>query len=260
MSRSDATQARIHCARPRLTRNRCALAAAMFLAACASSAKVPPRPMGASDHLAVAQRCEDDARHHDELAADAEARKAQDGGLICGDRALAQQATSGGETLTPRPPCWTTEADAVARHRTAAAQLRADARAHRALARQLVGAAREACESLPENELVVSPFSHADDLRSVDAVVEGDRVRGARIRFKPVAGLDAAWLERSLSCHQALAAAVGFEPTYMPTSPAAVEHARVVAVDTAAGPEVEIRSDDPAAALVIYARAEELLR
>jgi hypothetical protein len=259
MTNAEPRRPRIACAAPRSFRKPCALSGLVFLVACSSPARVPPRPLGATDHLAVAAKCEEDAKRHEALAEDAEARKARDGGVICGDRALAMQANSGGAPLTPQPPCWTTETDAIQRHRSAATRLRADARTHRALARQLVGAAREACESLPENELVFSPFAHADDIRSVEAVVEGDRVRGARIRFEPVAGLDAAWLRRALVCHQALAALSGFTPTYMPESPAAVADAEITAVDTAAGPEVVIRASDPAAALVIYARAEALV-
>jgi hypothetical protein len=258
MSTMVRTRARIPCATTPSTRNAC-VASLFVLAACAAPARVPPRQLGATEHLAEAERHEAEARRHDALAADAEARKAAQGGVICGDRELALQSTSGGAPLTPRPPCWTTEADAVAAHRRAAHGLRIDARAHRALARQLVGAAREACESLPEHELIASPFSHRDDIRSVEAELSGDRVRGARIRFAPIEGLTAAWLERSLTCHQALAAAGGYDPLYMPHCPAAVALAHVEAVDTADGPEVVIGSDDPAAALVIYARAEALL-
>lgn len=212
--------------------------------------------MGVSDHLSEAERHEADARRQEALAEDAEARERANGGLICGDRALGQQATSGAERLTPRAPCWTSERETIARHRAAAQTLRVDARAHRALARQLVGSAGEACESLPDGELTRSPFSHREDIAAVEAVLDGDRVRGARIRFQPIEGLTAAWLERSLTCHQALAAASGYSPTYMASCPAAVAGASISARDTDLGPEVEIRAEDVASALVIYARAE----
>jgi hypothetical protein len=260
MSTSHPANARTVCADRVSVRISCVLLPAFVLAACSSPARIPPRPLGVTDHLAEADQHEADARRHELLATDAEARKAVDGGLICGDRALAAQASSGGAPLTPRPPCWTTESDAITRHRTAAAHLRADARTHRAVARQLMGAARDACESLPEGELATSPFSHRDDIRTVEAVVEGDRVRGARIVFARVDGLTAAWLERSLACHQALAAAGGYDVTYMPHCPAAVAGAHIEAEDSLLGPVVVISADDPATALAIYGRAEDLLR
>lgn len=260
MSASDPAIARTGCAVGRSGRTSCALLPWLLLAACSSPARIPPRQLGVTEHLTEADQHEAAARRHDLLAADAEARRRHDAGIICGDRALATQATSGGEVLTPRPPCWTTESDAIERHRTAAAHLRADARAHRAVARQLVGGAHAACESLPENELVTSPFSHRDDILTVEAVIDGDRVRGARILFAPVEGLTAAWLERSLACHQALAASGGYDAAYMPHSPAVVAGAAISAEDTALGPVVVIRSDDPAVALSIYGRAEDLLR
>lgn len=231
----------------------------LAVAACASPATAPARPMGVTEHLAEADRHEADAERHDLLAQDAEFRKRQDHGLVCGDRALATQATSGAEPLTPRPPCWTSEADAIASHRTAAAHLRADARAHRALARQLLGAARAACDSLPELELAASPFSHRRDIAAVEAVLEGDRLRGARIRFAPLDGLSADFLLRSLTCHRALAAAGGYQPTHLASSPAVIPGSELIAVDTEHGPVVEITATDPAAAIVIYARAEALL-
>jgi hypothetical protein len=230
--------------------------AILGLAACSSPSKVPKAPLGASQHLAEANRHEADARHHEELANEAEARESAGQGFTCGDRALADQATSGGEKLAPRGPCWTSEREDIARHRAVAQSLRVDARAHRALARQLVGVARDACESLPENDLARSPFSHREDIASVEAVLDGDHVRGARVRFRPISGLNAAWLERSLTCHQALAAASGYAPTYMSQCPAAVRGAQITASDTPAGAEVEIRSEEVASALVIYARAE----
>ncbi|MBZ0237648.1 MAG: hypothetical protein K8M05_35360, partial [Deltaproteobacteria bacterium] len=137
--------------------------------------------------------------------------------------------------------------------------LRADARTHRALARQLLGAARVACESLPEIELMVSPFSHRDDVAAVEAVLDGDRLRGARIRFAPLEGLTADFLGRSLSCHRALAAVGGYESTYLATSPAVIPNSELTTLDTDLGPVVEITATDPASALVIYARAEALL-
>jgi hypothetical protein len=231
---------------------------AVAFAACASPARVPRQPLGVTEHLAEADRHEADAHQHELLAAEAE-RTGGTTTYVCGDRVLADQATSGGERLAPRSPCWSAEARAVERHRQAAARLRTDARSHRARARQLLGAAREACAAMSEEELSHTPFAHHEDIAAVEALLDGDLVRGARIRFAPVEGLTATWLRQSLTCHQALAAVGGYEPTYMAECPSVVAGAETTVEETPAGLVVEVRSGDPAAALVIYARAEALL-
>ena len=226
--------------------------------ACGGSPRLPARPLGVHDHLVEADRHEADARAHDELASSAEQRAATTP-RICGDDGLSAQATSGGERLTPSAPCWTSEADAVERHRQAAARLRADARAHRAHARALHGAELEACAGLPEAEIGRSPFDHRDDVIAVAAELDGDRLRGARVTFAPVPGLSAAWMRRALACHQAQAAALGNDPTFLPHCPAAVAGVRTEVREERGGLVVVIRAEDPATALIVYGRAEALI-
>ncbi len=228
-------------------------------AACGRPAQVPRPPLGATEHLAEADRHDADARQHEELALDAE-RAGRATTYVCSDPVVTDISTSGGERLTPRSPCWSAEGRAVERHRAAAARLRADARAHRAMARQLLGGARDACAGLPEAELEHTIFAHHEDIAAVEAVLEGDLVRGARVRFERVPGLTADWVRQSLRCHQAMAAAGGYSPTYMPECPSVVAGAVTQVFDTPAGVVVEITSRDAAAALVIYGRAEDVLR
>jgi hypothetical protein len=132
-------------------------------------------------------------------------------------------------------------------------------RGHRIQARELVLSQQRWCASLPEAELDHTPFDHREDLRGVTAELVGNQVRGARIRFKPVRGLTGEWLTQTLACHQALAAAEGYDSTHLASCPSTVEHATTTVVETPAGLEVVIRSDDPGSALVIYNRAEALL-
>ena len=228
------------------------------LVACGGSPKVPPARMGAYEHLTEAERHEREAREHDEQAAAAEAR----GGAaapICGDRALADQNTSGTERLDLAAPCWTSEAAAVERHHQAAERLRADARVHRAMARQMATEEREACAGLSEAEIEHSPFEHREDIAGVMAELDGDHLRGARVRFARVPGLSAAWMRRALACHQARASAYGNDPGYLPDNPAVVAGASTTVLEDEAGLTVVMRAEDPAAALVIYARAEALI-
>lgn len=228
-------------------------------AGCAGAAKVPPRPMGVQDHLAEAERHEEDARTLEQRAADRERSGTSVPAYTCGDQALADQVTSGGERLGARAPCWRGERGAVERDRAAAARLRDDARAHRARARAMVAAERIWCGRLPPEELEHSPFDHREDLAAVQAELERDRVVGARIRFARVPHLTADWLRQALACHQAIAESAGHEPTLFGTCPAVVAGASTTVIDDPAGIVVVIRAADPGAALAVYARAEALL-
>lgn len=236
-----------------------AVGAATLLAACSQPAHTVRPPLSAGDHLAEADRHDADARALEETAAGLE-RTGTPTPATCGDVARDELTTSGTERLHLLPPCWSGEVATVRRARQHAETLRADARRHRIQARELVLAQQRWCATLPEAELDHTPFDHREDLRGVTAELDGDRVRGARVRFKPVNGLSAAWLRQTLACHQALAAAEGYDATrHLATCPSAVEHAVTIVEETPAGLEVVIRSDDAAAALIIYGRAEALL-
>jgi hypothetical protein len=230
------------------------------VAGCTTPARVPPRPMGVQAHLAEAARhdadalaLEDRALVRERMASPPPTR------FVCGDQALADQVTSGGERLGVRAPCWSGELGAIERYRASAARLRADARQHRARARALVVAARTWCASLPPDELDHSPFDHREDLAAVSAELDGDRIRGARIRFRPVPNLTADWLRQTLACHQAISAAEGYDPMHLTSCPVVVPGAETSVIEDEAGLVVVVRAEDPAAALVIYARAEALL-
>jgi hypothetical protein len=226
---------------------------------CGSSQVQTARPpMSASEHLAEAEQHDADARALEESAAAVE-RTGTPTPATCGDTASTELVTSGTERLHILPPCWAGEADAVRRDRSHATQLRADARRHRIQARELVRTEQKWCAGLPESELDHTPFDHREDLRVVRAELEGDRVRGARILFKPVKGLSADWMRQTLACHQAMATADGFGADHLASCPSTVPGARTDVIETPAGLEVVIRAVDSASALVIYARAEALL-
>lgn len=229
------------------------------VAGCSGRAAIPTRPLGVQDHLAEAERHDGDAADLESRAAVRERGAQPATGYACGDQALADQATSGGAPLGMRAPCWRGEPGAVERDRALAAELRTDARAHRARAQALVRAEHVWCAGLPTAELDHSPFDHHEDVVTVSAELASDRVRGARIRFARVPGLTVEWLRQTLACHQALAAAGGFEPAFLASCPATIAGAETTVIDDPSGLVVVVRSDDPAAALAIYARAEALL-
>jgi hypothetical protein len=228
------------------------------LVGCGGGRGPAPTTLGVDENLDEARRHEEEAKVHDELASEARARARSDS-YACGDRVLADQVTSGGERLIGRTPCWSAEADAVSRHRADAARLRADAAEHRRRARELLAAEDVACAGIPVEEVEHSLFAHFEDVAAVSAELDGDRLRGARVRFRPIPDLTGDWMRRSIACHQARAAAVGFDPTHLSYDPTLVAGAEAEVIDEAAGPVVVIRGRDDAAALVIYARAEALL-
>lgn len=235
-----------------------AVSSTVLLAACATPREQTTRPpLSAGQHFAEAERREAQAR---ELEADAAAaeRTGVPTQATCGDVASTELITSGGERLHVSPPCWAGEASAIRRDRAHAAQLRVEARRHRIQARELVREQERWCAGLPAAELDHSPFDHREDLRSVRAELDGDRLRGARIRFKPVTGLTAEWMRRTLACHQAIAAASG-EPEPLSGCPSVIRGAQVTVTEAPDGLEVVIRADEPVVAQLIYARAEALL-
>jgi hypothetical protein len=234
----------------------------LLLLGCATRAQTARPPMSAAEHLAEAERHDADARSLEDNAAAVE-RTGAPTPYTCGDTASTELVTSGTERLHILPPCWAGEVDAVRRDRQHAAQLRADAHRHRIQARELVRTEQKWCAGLPEAELDHTPFDHREDLRGVQAELEGDRVRGARILFKPVKGLSADWMRQTLACHQAMAtregAGAGPDHDHLASCPSTVSGARTEVLETPEGLEVVVRAIDPAAALVIYARAEALL-
>jgi hypothetical protein len=230
---------------------------ALGLAACGGSPR-GSRPLGVGDHLAEARRHETDAEREEQIAGDVDAasRKRPP---VCGDVVVADQVSSGGERFHGTVPCWSSEQSTADRHRAEATRLRADARMHRARARELLEAERASCGTLPAEEMDHTPFAHLEDIVWVGAELDGAKVRGARIRFRPVEGLTEDWLRTAIACHQARAAALGYDPTYMGYDPSAVAGTAVEVIADDDGVLVIVRASDDAAALAVYGRAEELV-
>ncbi len=177
----------------------------------------------------------------------------------CGDRVLADQATSGGVPLTPVMPCWDTAEESASHHRYEADRERTIAERHRIAAAKLVDAERDACRGLPAQELEHSPFSHVKEIDEVVPHVEGGKVIGARIIFKPVLGLDAAWMRHAIACHHARFERLGEPATYFPDDPTLVAGAKVTVEDVGNRVEVTVTSKDDVAQHVALARAQDLV-
>jgi hypothetical protein len=122
----------------------------------------------------------------------------------------------------------------------------------------------------------MSPFEHLDDVESVEPINEqvggqifegapGDaqkpaqQLMGAVVRFRAVPGLTAAWLQLVLNCHVARNQSLG-HPSADPLNAPLVPEGAVAKVSISGdGFAVAIRSEDPAIARDVFARAQRLL-
>lgn len=219
----------------------------LVLTACAGAPARRPERLSASQHDAEAARHDREAAEHQRLHDDS---RRQEGyaDVRCYDTPIPDP-TSGTEPIRVARPCWTAE-QVPGRHRLEEAEKdRREAARHRAVAATMRRAEREACRGLGEQEVSHSPFFHRDDIVRVEELRDDDDVlRGARVVFRRVAGLDVAWMDRALRCHQARADAAGYDPKVMsycplmvaPTSYAVSEVRGEIVVTLAAAGEQDI--------------------
>lgn len=222
-------------------------AALLLLASCA--ARTPgaePHDMGAAGH--------------EQAAATEEAAAATHAGQYDPNAPLEKDMCGAGKGLHP---CWTNPTDA---HRREAERHRQMAADHRAASEELRQAEAQACEALDPVSIDLSPFEQASaDIASVEPIVlhRGGRtpaheVLGATVTIRAVPGLTAEWLQRVVDCHIARNAAVGHDMPEMPDCPLVPKGATATVSSTGTGFAVAIRSEDPAAAEDILARAKRL--
>jgi hypothetical protein len=150
---------------------------------CAST--ITPGGMSVAQHEAVAKA--DDEEANNKLCA-----------------ASADGADSG--------PCWGAQ---TAETKREVAELRREAAAHRNAA-AVLKAEQEACNGVSEADRVQSPFSHQEDIVSVQPLIErrpdgGTRQAGAVIEFRKVPRLTTENFQRILDCHLARDEAFGFD-------------------------------------------------
>lgn len=222
-------------------------AALLALTACA--ARTPgaePHDMGAAGHEEVAAAEEKSAEAH--------------AGQYDPNAPLEKDMCGEGKG---RRPCWTNPTEAHLREAERHRQMAAD---HRAASQALRDAEARACVGLDPISIDLSPFEQASaDIASVEPLVlhrEGKapthEVRGATVTLRAVPGLTAEWLQRVVDCHLARNAAVGHDMPEMPNCPLVPKGATATVSSTGTGFAVAIRSEDPAAAEDILARAKRL--
>ena len=225
------------------------------LAGCVATAPTPQRPQSAAAHYAEARVHDEEATEHERAAAaEQHAMRAQ---VICGDRALSSQSTSGGVPITHVVPCWTHAAERDV-HLRSAQRARREARAHRAIATALIKTERAACAAIAPAERDHTPSWHREDIIAIEAIRNGGPVRGARVVFRKVPGLSAAWLRTAYECQQAVAAVEGFDPTYASYCPGTLDGVTIDVGERPDGFVVTFRAEANEIGAAVWGRAMEL--
>jgi hypothetical protein len=201
-----------------------------------------PHDMAAEQHEKAAARAATEAAEH--------------------DAGFDPTQTKSTRVCRGRGPCWTEEVNPSAEHRHHAQKLRAAAAEHRAAAQALRDAEAVSCASLSEEDRDLGPFFHRGDVERVEplhANAGRDRsVRGALITFRPVAGLTSEWMQRSLDCHLARNAALGFDAPEMGHCPLAPRGVRATARESGGRVVVEVVAPDASAVQAVLTRAQLL--
>jgi hypothetical protein len=217
------------------------------LAACASTPGAQPHDMSAAQHEAMAQRAEQGAALQ-QSQYDPSARASS---TICNSRSGT---------------CWTSTSNPTAQHLEEAERYRKMAADHRAASQTLRDAEAQACVGLTEEDRDRSPFTHREDIASVDPLYANlssgkgpnARLEGATVTFRAVPGMTAQWLQRVVDCHLARNAAMGHEAAEMPDCPLVPKNVSAQVTATSTGFAVSVRSDDPATANEVLRRARLL--
>ena len=223
------------------------LFAAGFAISCAASPGTQPHDMSQAGHEQAATAEETQAEQH---AAQFDAG-----------------ATETKRTCPPKGACWTSETNPTSEHLEMAQAHKKAAAEHRAAGAALADAEAKACADIPESERDMSPFAHREDIAAVTPLEETKpvgkgkttKIVGATVKFKAVPGLTQEWLQRVVNCHLARAAAVGHTMPEMPYCPLVPKGVTAKVESAGDGFNVEIRSDDRAAADDVLKRAQSLL-
>jgi hypothetical protein len=235
--------------------------ASVLAAACASGrAPVAPHPSGYAEKMASADEHAQRAADERRVASLPDHDPGGPGGYQCGDVALSDQATSGGERLVQSVPCWDPGEESAEHHRFVALREQQLAATERRAAAGMVEDEIAACRGLSPRELEHSPFAHRREIAAVIPHRPAGVLRGVRIVWHPVLGLSADWMRRSIACHRARFERMGEPAIYLPDDPTLVARATVTVTQHSGHLEVLIETADDMTGEVVLARARDLLR
>ncbi|HTM23120.1 MAG TPA: hypothetical protein VL172_21515 [Kofleriaceae bacterium] len=233
------------------------ITAMLAAAGCGGAPPAHREELGAAQHLAEADRHEQVAAEHHRAAIAAEEQGNIGPRMVCIDRPLAGTPYSGTEPIPVMRPCWRT--DEIEAHEAAARRNLQEAGEHRQSAAGLLQTERQACRGVGPHEVAHGLFWHVDDIVRVESYREGGALRGVRVVFARVPGLDVNWVWHAATCEQARAAVMGHVPTFLPYSPLALPDTRVRVVDVADGIEITIFSSRDDIAAAAAGRAQDLV-
>lgn len=226
-----------------------ALLSALFLA-CGSNVPAHEHP----EPLSVAQHEEQAQAHEEQAEIDSEKVESHLKGEEAQCIDIGGPLNSGGERTPVMQPCWT-KSEQNAEYLREAARQRKAAQDHRHWAQLLVEAEAEACGPLSTKDRSIGPFMHYHDILSVDEYKEGGKMLGAVVTFRKVPGSSLEWFKASIRCHQAWAAKIGFDPSFLSSSPLALEKVGTSAVEVDNTIVVTLRSTVPTIAAQVYGRS-----
>jgi hypothetical protein len=165
-------------------------------------------------------------------------------------------------------PCWTSRVNPTEQSKKDAEMHRRLAAEHRAAA-AIRDAEQESCTGVSERDRAESPFSHQEDIVSVQPLVAHSADgrtsdAGAIVIFREVPGLSAVGLQKIMDCHLARNAALGYnarELAYCPlnVNPLGFKKLKVTVVQRPEGLAVKLRSDDEGVGREILQRAQGLV-
>ena len=181
------------------------------------------------------------------------------------ERAAEAKLCNGPADAAHSGPCWGAQSPETQRE---VAELRRKANEHRNAA-AVRKAEEEACAGVSEADRVQSPFSHHDDIVSVQRLgirlpQGGIQDAGAMVVFRKVPRLTAPLFQKILDCHLARDAAFGFdarELEYCPldVNPLSFHQLKASVAERANTFEVKIYSDNEEIARKVLTRAESLV-
>ncbi len=215
------------------------------LVACASTPGAKPQDMSAAGHEQAASAHEAEAAPH-----------------------AAQYNPNADQSTTHcdgKHPCWTSISNPTAEHLSDEKKHQKMAADHRAAAQTLRSAEAQACGGLSDDDRDMSPFSHREDIMSVEPATEhvtGKQARdmgtGVVVTFRAVPGLTAEWLQRIVDCHVARNNALGNDVPEMPYCPLVPKGISAKVSSAGNGFAVTIESPDTKTAQEVLRRAQAL--
>lgn len=162
--------------------------------------------------------------------------------------------------------CWSTPKNPTREHLEHAEIHRRRAAEHRAASQALRDAEARACVGIRDEDRDASPFSHRQDIESVEPLYSPSsggknptrRLEGATVTFRAVPGMTAQWLQRVVDCHLARNAALGHDMPEMAYCPLVPKGVTASVTPTATGFAVAMRGADSETANEIRRRADAL--